>query len=560
MGARVQLYALPGLPLHVEDLMPQLLLARCAGALQTHGHETIIFDDGTVDALGDAIDGDFTHLLAHMLDGAPESPARWHKKLFRRHRRRDQAIAQCLKFRIERAVATAGNGMPVPHVAVLFAQRRKDVREIRDLATALKSRWPDLCIAVAGKMPRHYGRQILATCPNIDVACVALPESSVPSLAARWNDPTSWGRIPGLLSRTPTQLYEAPADSSTNIPVNTHPAYHPATYPALLEGAKFNLFTLDQSWGYSHIGHYRDGRRNTLQTRPVRQLRQEMVELHELYGAQTFHVSGHHTPADAVLDFSRECMSLPFPVTYSRDAHVFEVTDANTPALAASGCSALGFALLTGSQISLTDFFGENWSISAAERSLRACRDAGLYLHADFVHPVPPEDYHTRAETIRLLHRCRPESLRTFLPNLLPGSAWHQHAAEFDFGFNLKNLDEWIGAEELEMNKGQEASLLPFTIAGLQGGAIAQRVESFERELEGFGPPIESGCQAGLIARLSGHLGREADFVYALERAAKTLDIEHLQRIVETFNIHATASINTVDFYPVSAAKKVVGN
>ena len=74
MGARVLLYAVPGLPLHVEDLMPQPLLARCAGALRAHGHCTTVFDDGNVDALVSTIDGRLTLLLAEMLDGVAHHP------------------------------------------------------------------------------------------------------------------------------------------------------------------------------------------------------------------------------------------------------------------------------------------------------------------------------------------------------------------------------------------------------------------------------------------------------------------------------------------------------
>ncbi|MCF6283878.1 MAG: hypothetical protein L3K26_01620 [Candidatus Hydrogenedentes bacterium] len=110
------------------------------------------------------------------------------------------------------------------------------------------------------------------------------------------------------------------------------------------------------------------------------------------------------------------------------------------------------------------------------------------------------------------------------------------------------------------MNTIQEAALLPYALSGGQGSSAAQLLELFELELDGFAPPTESGCQAGLIARVSGHQGRESAFIQRLERATKTLDIKTLRTFIDTFNVQATASINTIDFYPSTAARKAVGN
>jgi len=540
--------------------MPQPLLARCAGALTAHGHDTTVIDEGTVDALGAAIDGELSQSLRQLVDGASPPAQHWPARFFGKHRRPGPSLARFAQRRVERAVEHGADGKVPPDLAILFGQRHKDGVEIRRLARGLRARWPDLCIAIAGNLAIRFGHHLMELLPEVDVACVAFPESCIPGLAARWNDRRAWRKIPGLLSRSASDLHEVPADGSMALASNLRPAYHPGIYPSLLYGGKFQLFTLGQAWGLSHVGHYRDGRHSNLRTRPARQLRLEMVELHELYGAQTFHIAGEHTPCDAVQEFSRECMTLPFPVAYSRDAHVYEIAASAVPALSASGCRALGFSLLTGSQRNLTDYFGENWTIGDVEACLRPCREAGLFVHADFIHPVPADDFHTRAETIRLLHRCRPNSLRLLLPTLVPGSAWYQHAAEFDFSLQHKRLLAWLGAAVLCMNTSQEASLLPYTFSGGRGRPIAQMPDAFEVELEGFSPPIDSGCQAGLVARVSGREGREAAFIQDLERALKTLDIVRLRAFVDTFNLHATATINTIDSYPSRSERQAVGN
>ncbi len=560
MDTRVLLYALPGMPLHVDDLMPQPLLARCAGALRAHGHGATIVDDGTLDALESLLDDELPHILAATIDKGAPIAAGWKQLFSSPQRGRRRALALFLKRRIDRALAASGEVDSPPNVVVLLAQRRKDLHEARQLAEALKMRWPRLCIALAGKMAVRFGRQVLMDCNAIDVACTTRPESSVPSLAARWDAPATWPQIPGIICRADANLFESPDWGATALPASAIPAYHPESYPALREGGKFNLFTLNGGRGLNHQGHYRGKSHGRAQARSVRQLRREMIALHELYGTQAFHVTGSHTSRDGVIEFARECITMPFPVAYSRDAHVFELCPNTVSLLSTSGCQSLGFSLLTGSQITLSDYFGENWSISDVESCLRACRESGIFLHTDFIYPVPADDYHSRAETIRLLHRCKPGTLRLLLPHLIPGSAWHQHAAEFDFATRLRQLEDWISTSSLTMNTFQEAARLPFTFAGRKRSTIAGQLKAFDQELEGICPPIESGCQAGLIARISGEQGRENRFIHGLERAMKTLNIAALRNFVDTFNIHATASINTVDFYPPSIVKKVMGN
>ncbi len=558
MGARVLLYVVPGLPLHVEDLMPQALPARCAGVLRAHGHRVLIVDDGTVDAIDNVTDSTLQTQLTERLETASPEKRAWTALIPTARTAYYRALDTCRTLRIERALADNTVGPIPPQLAVIFAHRRKDLREGLKLATALKHRWPDCCVALAGEMARSFGRQILTRCAAVDAICGTAPEAAIAGLAVHWNNQGNWHQIPGLLSRAGEhELQETP--SATTMPAHAPPIYHPEVYPAILDGGKFRLFTLRQSAGYTHMGHYRGGQRNAIQSRTVRQLRAEMLALYELFGTRTFHVEGEHTPEQAIIELANACQGLPFPVDYSRDTHVFEIRPKTVAHLSASGCRALRFSLLTGSQMTLTDYFGENWTISHVDRCLRLCRDAGLYVHGDLIHPVPVDDYHTRAETIRLLHRCRPDGLRIHLPRLIPGSAWHQHAAEFEFLVDAKRVGLWTDAPDLELTRAQEASLYPHRFGGGQRSSVLQRLASFEADLEHFPVPVESGCQSGLLARVSGHVGTEQPYIQGLERAAKTLDISAMREYVDTFNIHATATINTLDFHR-TAAKKVVGN
>jgi hypothetical protein len=557
MGARVLLYAVPGLPLCVEDLMPHHTLAKCAGALRVLGHDAIILDDGTVDALDDTVSDDLREMLGTQLNSPATRPNRWAAIRPSGRRTRRAMFERFITTRVERAVAMAQTDGCPPDITVLFVQRRKDMQLAGPLARTLKAQWPGLRIAISGRMSAQYGREILISHPKFDVAFGDSPAVSLPALVKCLNQPESWPDIPDVVCRTLTGVSKSLA--ATKLRANATPAYHPNMYPALLDSGKFKLFTLRQCEGLSHAGHYRDERRDGLKVTSARQLRREMVALHELYGARAFHVSGSHTPADSVIDFAKECLSLPFGVSYSRDAHVFGIDPENTSTLSASGCMAMGFSLLTGSQRILTDYFGENWTISDAVSAVRSCRESGVYLHTELIHPVPADDYHSRAETIRLLHRCAPDSIRVASPALLPGSAWHQHAGEFEFSLEQKRFASWVNSDEMHMTDAQESAALPYSFSSRQRSSVSQLTTEFLEELEGFAPPIASGCQAGLIARLSSEPGHEIEFVQRLERSLKTLDMAALRGHVDSFNIRATASIKAIRPRSSARAQKVVG-
>lgn len=553
MGTRIHLYAVPGLPLHVDDLMPQSLLARCAGGLAAHGNAPLVIDAGSVDGL----EGIETETLRAERADFRAGRHRWRDSLGLQRRRERRALARFGAARVARIVEHLPDG-DVPALAVIQIRRRKDVRDARTLGRLLRNRFPQACIAMAGDFVNDYARSLLAGAPEFDVACVGPAESVLAGLARSLADRRAWEHIPGLVFRRGNRLAVGSLGMRPLAPDFAPANYHPSAYPGLLDGGKIRIFTLPHSSGSSHIGHYRGGTAHQpLHVRDARQLRAEMLQLHELYGACAFHIAGTRTPRDAVAHLAAECLSLPFDAVYSRDAHVCEVDTELLVGLAHSGCRAIGFSLLTGSQRLLSDFYGEDWTISQAEAGLRASRASGLYLHTDFVYPCPADDYHSRAETFRVLRRCLPDSAAFSLPELPPGSAWSQHASEFGFRVEPRRHDRWI-ADPLPLTEPLDAAInLPYALGPLNGATAGMKIREAESELVELGIDCAPGAVSGLMARVAGW---ETPFPNQLSQALSELDLAVLHDMIESFNARATASINAVDLFAGDAIRKAVGD
>lgn len=539
--------------------MPQPLLARCAGSLSAQGHSVLVVDAGTVERLQHAATPALTAALHDYLDAPDSRLDGWAGRFSTRERRLRRALD---RFRGERvAHAVASHSAFPPTFALIQIQRVKDVADARHLARHLKASHADVTVAVAGDFVNHFARLLLLGSPEFDAACLGPAESIVTGLARNLEDRDRWGTVPGLVFRHGASICEGVGQPQALDPCFAPADYHPSRYPSLLDGGKIKLFTLAQSSGHAHVGHYRGGYQpRGRSVRECRQMRLDVEQLHRLYGAETFHVTGSHTPASAIQGFAAECLALPFSIQYSREGHVHELDSDTLSALSRSGCRALGLSLLTGSQWTLSDFFGENWTISEAEASMRRIRSHGVYLHTEFTYPCPADDYHTRAETFRIIRRNRPDGVRLSFPGLVPGSAWFQHAAEFNYLVSLKRFEAWVSSPPFVVCHRTEAAGLPFQFNGLRGSAVAALHEGAISELAELQIDRVSGAMAGLMARVSGFAGRESEYTAMLDRAVLRLDLAHLRDMIESFNVRATASINTIDLYPAVSIRKAVGN
>lgn len=559
MGSRIHIYALPGLPIQLDDLMPQPLLARFSGSLTAQGHSVLIFDEGSIERLETACPPGLGDALSHHMNHAERSFEAWKSALSPKERYLRRAHAGFRENRIAQVLAAETTSRP--RMALIQIHNAKDVSDARMLARRLKERDENLIVAVAGDFVDQYARWLLSGACEFDAACPGHAESIATGLARNLDNRAHWPNVPGLLFRFDGGIYEGMGMRLPIDPWFASADYHPSRYPALLDGGKIKLFTLRQTAGHAHQGHYRGGATPRARVvRECRQMRSDLEQLHRLFGVSAFHIAGGHTPAEMMLGFASECLNLPFSIRYSRDSHVHELGADVVHALRASGCDALSISLLTGSQWTLSDFYGENWTISEAETALRRVRAHGIYLHTAFTYPCPVDDYHTRAETFRIIRRNQPDGVRLRLPTLTPGSAWFQHSDEFNFVVALKKFGQWASNPPFSGNRRDEALNLPFQMTGMRQNTVSSLYNGALAELEELQIDTVSGAAAALMARVSGYEGRESEYTALVEESAQRLDLAALRDAIELFNARTTAPISTVDLFPPVPVKKVVGS
>jgi len=210
--------------------------------------------------------------------------------------------------------------------------------------------------------------------------------------------------------------------------------------------------------------------------------------------------------------------------------------------LKASGCEAMEFRVDTGSQWMLDEYYRRGFTVTRAEQVLAACRNAGIYSIARMTYPSPWDDFHTRAETVRLAERAKPHAVRVEMPAVAPkadgyGSS-NTPGLEADTGRYLKHAATARGFVQ--------PAAFPWRLHRGRGGtrSLAQAFQANQAlrwELQSLGIATSVTPELALMAQVAGYTGRAQDFAMLMHAALATGDVEGLAAWVERFNAEASA-------------------
>jgi len=370
--------------------MPQRRLAASAGCLIGAGHETRIWDYGTVEAIR-------RYSTPGFRAAAKEMSADWEgwcigggevRTSSYRDIRAFRALASECEARRCREIASAVASEAHLDFVAFLVNRREDFRTARRVAELLREERPEVCRVVLGPYIDLYGSVALAADAVFDCGCAGDYELSLAALSEHIDRRDHWSSIPDILYRTSSGIQYTGRDGDMDLDFFAAPCYESAVYPAAHTAGKLRLFALEHSRGLHHSGNYRPGEEEGI--RPVRVrsasgMCDEMEGLLRLFGARAYHVHGVSTPAAQVDVLSQEILSRRLKVRYSRSGHIFCAGVAAYPLLALSGCSAVEFRVDTGSQRLLEDFYAHDFGGTDVERAFRTSRDAGypkLYRRA----------------------------------------------------------------------------------------------------------------------------------------------------------------------------------
>lgn len=563
MKTRSLLVYVPGLPLRIESLMPQRRLASIAGALLSKGHITSILDFGTIEAVRRSTPPGLTTVAQQASHASEWKPSRILPGFL-------SGVLQTRGFEVllnefqegrQREIGSAVAAcLPLDFVGFLVLDR-SDLREAISVSERLRERMPDVKQAVYGPYVDLFSSLILSAEETFDCACIGDVEIALPQWAEYLYSPEQWNGSPNLVFRKGQQVITTQCDMSTPLDRFPEPCYEESIYPAAHDMGKFKVFSLEQS----RVCTPNDPE-SRLSTRLVRMrssavVCEEILSLGKQFGARVFHVEGKTTPAPHAEQLARDLKTRGLAIQYSRESHIRHLAPGSLPLLASSGCSSVEFQIDTGSQRLLEDFYGHEFGVTDVERMLEACHKAGVFTVADLTYPCPQDDYHTRAETLRLLNRCRPDAVQLSMPVLTPGSAWMNSAPRFGFKVDHAGYSRWaLGLDPARPWGECTPPDMPYRMTGWTRSRIASEYAALLRNIEEEHIIIRATEREGLMARLSGYDGGEGMYCAMVQRRLFAADARGLMKLAGEFNGRATAPLNLVAFRPFTPVLAAVGN
>jgi hypothetical protein len=431
------------------------------------------------------------------------------------------------------------------------------------IALKLHNSRPKLRTFAFGPIAELYAESILHDYQAFDCLCIGDIESSLVALAEKVDTPQIWSTIPNICYRCGAESFLTKRQAGAGLSTHPSPAYEPDTYPALRAEQKLKLFELEDSRGYSGFGYANPARHASapIRMKPVTAVCNEIWRIATLYGARSFSLCGADAPASHMTAVAHELLRRRMDIVYSRSSNIRGNVEAMFGALRVSGCAAMSFTIDTGSQRLLDDYYGRAVTVTEIESILRASKEAGIYTIARFTYPCPADDYHTRAESVRLLDRTRPDAAPVDVPHLLPHSYWHRNHEEFGYRFRPDRL------LARSLSCARKFPLLPtmwpmvpveFERMCASQIVAAQRELAMEFEHRG----IVSSAPETLIrlARLAGYEQREREFVSRVQRDLVTGDTAGIATLVDQFNEAACIPAKRVALRPFDSARLAVGN
>lgn len=566
MSKRCVLVSFPRFPYTFNTLLPDSLLAGMAGSLIDAGHQPAILDYGTLETLHRYFPAQIRRvslcLADQMMGDTPPGSLKALGAFLRlrglgglqRHRREN--------LRRELLGEAAGEiaGFGGVDMVVVSVRDAGDVANAVQLAERVRSLQPAVVIVAAGMFVERYGDALARRTNAFDCLCLGEPEWTMARFADVVDRPEVWAETPNLaVVRGGT--VRLTRRKRVDLNAVAFPAYSGEVYPALEGDGKFKVLGM----GCTRVCSQQcpacpHGERQPGLSRPrtARNVCEGLTEAMRQQNVCTFALEGPAFSESYAVSLAREMLSRGLAVLYMREASIRETRVANLGTFKASGCQALSYRVDTGSQWLLEDYYRRGFSVSQCEKVLKSSGASGIFSVGRFIYPSPADDWHTRAETLRLIERVRPGSALFELPEPAPGSEWLDRGEEFGFRLDLAGYVQ----RAIDRRGSAELPLKPWrTLLHARRQVPLHRAQ---RELEDLcGEVRDSGVstcvtpELGLVARVSGYEDHEQDFATLMHRKFAMGDVGGIADAAVCFNRQASLPAQRVSggvYMPVFAA------
>lgn len=566
MKTRSALIFLPGYPFALKALCPCASLASVAGSLLEAGHSTQVWDFGTVHTLGRVFPREHqalvNHLIEKTLDASGEAAPlqafndRW---LVRKAdkafcRRRDQLCAEIAG----RLAAVKGLDF-----AVFYLANADDAAAALSVVRRLRKSRSSLRVVAVGPFAEWFPESLLRADGGLDCVCLANPDITVMLWAEQLDRPDLWPGISNLACAAGGRVQFGPRRRWHGFAGVASPTYDPKVYPALRDGGKLWLFSIEDTRGCGCRRHAcpHPAEADRVHVKSPVLLCDEMERLRAWYGARAFHFNSAGTPMPHLVSLAQVMLARGMKVTYCRSLPVQYMPSGVLTTLRDSGCAAVALQIDSGSQRLLDDFYGTAIGVSQIEQAVRACKAAGLYTVTRFTYPSPADDYHTRAETLRLIERTRPDAALVGMPFVVPQSTWYDRAEAFGFGPVPRDYSARVLRSRAQFPLlPHRRRNLPHRVGRLSPAQLVWAHEDLVRAIEYRGISTSAAEEVAVLARFTERIHCENELGSHLTRCLLAGDVNEIGDLVGQFNRAVCERATVLTFRPYTALPEAVGN
>ncbi len=451
MGFRGLLVRVPTCPFRIDSLRPDRRLAVLAATLSNRGHAVEVRDFGTVETLARV----------------------WHPTRRNRLFGGGRAVRSQLNHEISKALLRE----PGLDFVVLAGSETTQAREISEIASQIRAKCDRVRLLAWDRSPNDTSRR--------GGAIDSWFTGANPFEIADCLDRMTCGEALG---------FEAARGRIGATAWTELPRYDAGIYPNLHNATMLHVFDLAMERVIDDNSVRNESAKAP--TGAIARLVREAKRTLRAAGPGAFHVRCEHGDRASRSEQSLVCERLAVAfhanglmLEHSMHTTVASVSSRGLSDLADLGCRAIAVEIGSGSQQLVDRFHGAAWTVSRTEEVLRAARFRGIFTEARLTFPHAAEDFHTQAETERLIHRSQPHAVTV-------SDHGHRPATRF----------------------------APFDRDG------------FNRSLHRARVLRSVDAETALLAHLAGHAGNEAAFASELSRQFESTDAEGLGAAVERIN------------------------
>jgi len=520
-------------------------LANLAGSLINSGHQTRILDYATVDTIRRLFPYEYSVELISLTGRIMSSlqqgslPQRDDLKAFSDLDRRINQLQKEKVNQISKEISDYSKAYGADFVGLKLWSGDGFEGSIA-IARKLKEDNPKLHIFAGGPHVDSFMENIFDVCDVFDVLVYGEGEETITMLADYVSGERELEDIPNLIYKDNGKIITTPIRRVENLDSLAPPIYYEDVYLAMKGNRKIKTVFIDESRGCPNHCSYcihpiKSG--NRWRGRTAERVVEQMEEMKRKYGFTAFRFAGSNPPPLLKKGIADQILRRGLKIVYSAFGHITDGLTVDFQLLRESGCYSLFFGIESGSQRILDESMNKRIRVDQIEETIKASKDAGLYVVGSVIIPAPLETEETKKESFDLLLRLRPDSVVVWFPALMLGTDWERNSQKY--GFQIRDRKSFFREAMLYKIKSFYPPALwgsssEYKLNGKSFEQITRETGDFKRSLEKNGILTDVTSETAVIARYAKMSPR--DFRDKTRKYLSAGDYESIAELVSRIN------------------------